>query len=58
MISVEEVVVVLAAMASDNTASASARGTEPISRFSSNVLTTGTFRCSLASSTGNASSNF
>ena len=58
MISVEEVVDVPAAMASDSAANASARGTEPISRFSSNVLMTATFRCSLASKTGNASSSF
>ena len=58
MISVDAVVDVLEAMASENAASASARGTEPINRFSSTVLITGTFRCSLASKIGNVSSSF
>src|ERR1700722_12033295 len=56
--SVEDVVVVLAAMTSESDASASARNSAPTRRFSSSVLTTGTLRCSLASNTGRASSNF
>ena len=48
----------LAEMASESTARPSARGIEPIRRSSSKLLTTGMLRCSLASRTGSASSNF
>ena len=44
-----------AEIASDNVPSPSARDTAPISLYSVSVLTTGTLRNSLASSTGNTS---
>ena len=47
----------LAAIASENIPSTSARGSAPTSRFSLSVFTTGILRCSLASTTGSTSSN-
>ena len=47
----------LAAIASENIPSTSARGSAPTSRFSLSVFTTGMLRCSLASTTGSTSTN-